>query len=240
MAPHFAFDERFVEAFAHDEHVVLGFKLRPYSLWHELNLQLIDSPVLTGEPISLMDLINAVSICRSSYVSGAPIPQIGLPRRGWRRWLWTWRISRHAKIRPEVHLFERYLVDYGSGPKFWPNQHKGGGGDDRDFDEILEQAALVWRETGCGEAYAWNMPIGSVRWYSALFAKMAGGDVQIWTPLHEEMKKKNDEKREATIAAEAADIAAKESIPLEEAKARATKNYWKKVESFFANQAAKR
>lgn len=236
MAVHFLFDERFVEAFAHTRHRVLGFRLRPFSLWHEFNLQLIDSPFLTGEPIHLKDLIAAVRICRSQYRSGGCTPGLGIPRDLRRRLKWWLRLWR-CNLRMEVARFENYLRDYASPPKLWPNQHldaKGGEGD-RDFDELLEAVGLIWKETGCGEEYGWNMPKGAVHWYVSMFLKFAGEDVQIWTPIHDVLKKKNDEKRERLIA-ERTEALVKEGKPAEEAKAQATKEYWDRVRGFYRKQ----
>jgi hypothetical protein len=196
MAVHFVFDDRFLDAVAHDEHRVLRRKLLPYSAWHELNLQAIDSPVLTGEPITeIKDVVAFVRICTSRYRTGGPTPEL---RARWRHWWAIWQ----SDLKECVEQIDSYLMDYAVGPKFWPNQHleKGGGEGDRDIDDLLEAVCWYERNTCCGDEAAWNMPLALLRWKNAAFSKFEGADVQIWTPIHDELKKKNDAKRERMIA----------------------------------------
>jgi hypothetical protein len=63
MAERFIHDDRFVEAFANRDHVVFGRRLAPYCLWHHFNLEVAQSPVLLGEPMSPLSLWEAVQIC---------------------------------------------------------------------------------------------------------------------------------------------------------------------------------
>lgn len=198
MAVQFVFDDRFLEAIAHAEHRILGRRLHPYSTWHEFNLQAINSPFLTGEGISIKDCVALVRICSTQYRTGGPVPEL---RARWWWWPRLWRTRMSVLVRE----IEAYMVDYAVGPKFWPNQHKalvegGQAMEDREIDELLEQVTWYEQNTRCGDEAAWNMPLGLLRWKNACFSKFQGADVQIWTPLHDELKKKNDKKREKMIA----------------------------------------
>ncbi|MDR1279868.1 MAG: hypothetical protein LBK99_03485 [Opitutaceae bacterium] len=229
-------DERFTEAFANTDHTVYGKRLAPFCLWHQLNLELVNSPLITGDAVTPIDLWAAVKICTAPFSPGGIVPRLN-PVRGWRKLVEIWRFSRYD-FRKEFSRFEDYLADFQSPPKLWPNHHKGGGQSARDMDEILEAAAHVIHETGWSEETVWMMPIGKLHWYSTAFLKFKGADIMIWTPLDEEAFQEHKKKREARIAARAAMLEKEEGLSPEAARKQAHDEYWARVKKFYANAAA--
>lgn len=231
MGIRFVFDERFLEAFlTAREYRVLGLRLQPYSSWHELNLQAVNSPLLTGAPLTVPDLVCAARVCASRFRPGGLRPVI--EGRNWReRWLMKWRLCR-CDFGREVEELRTYLADFHSTPKFWKNSHKdkdGAAADDRDaeFDEILAAVGMLCHETGWSEEYVWNLPLGVLRWYAAMFFKWRSQsrDRLIWTPRDEELYQKHLREKEADIAATAQRFAQEEKLAPAEARKKAEADY---------------
>ena len=227
----FVHDAGFLEAFSNGTHTVLGKRLAPFCLWHQLNLEKAQAKVLTGEALTPLDLWIAVRICTTPWTPQFPAPDLRPP--GLYRFIFT--VGRY-KFAREVAEFEAYLLDYVSGPKFWPNQHESHEGDgDRDIDDNLELALHLVKDGGFSWRDAWTMPLGVARWNSAGLAKLAGHKVDIWTPQHEALFEQHKKKREAEIDAHGREIAEKEGIPFEQARQKANDQYWKTVNDRMAH-----
>jgi hypothetical protein len=123
---YFLFDERYAEGMLHEPrgHRVLGKRLRPYSLWHRLQLEYTQSKVLLGGA-KMWDLWCAVQICRTEYPVRAGWDarwgmwnglwhRLWKMRYGWRGKRWTGRY-----FAGEMRKFVAYVGDYQSGPKLW-------------------------------------------------------------------------------------------------------------------------
>jgi hypothetical protein len=229
VAERFIFDDRFVEAFANTDHVVFGRRLDPYCLWHQFNLELVQSKVLLGEPLTAFDLWMAVRICTTPWTPHHRVPDLRSP--GKLRFLW--QVGRYSLLR-EVEKFQVYLNDHCASPKLWPNQHKQteqGQATDRDFDENLELALHVMREGGFTWREVWTLPVGMIRWSSVGLAKLTGAEIPIWTPEHEELFKAHVIRREAQIDARGKEIAAESGLPVEVARQQAHDEHWAKVKT---------
>lgn len=232
MSERFVHDDRFVEAFANKTHKVFGVRLRPFSLWHQFNLEIAQSPLLLGAALTPLDLLRAVRICSSSWNPEFVTPDLRPP--GFLRGMW--QIGRFSFVE-EVRKFEAYYNDFNTGPKFWANGHKGKmGGGPRDVDEVLETACHLEMK-GYDSAEVWDMPIGVARWRSAVVSKLEGSDLQFWTPLDEEAFQKHKAAREAKIDARGREIAAAKGIPFVEARKQAHAEHWAKVKSNYGHQS---
>ncbi len=132
---YFLHDPNFTEAFANTDHVVFGKRLAPFCLWHQLNLELVQSKVLVSEPLTPLDLWVAVRVCTTPWTPYHRIPDLTPP--GKLRFLWE--VGRY-NFSAEVKKFSGYLSDYLSFPKFWPNDHESRvqNAEDRDIDEHFE------------------------------------------------------------------------------------------------------
>ncbi len=231
MPDRFVHDESFVEAFSNKTHTVLGKRLFPYSLWHQFNLEISQSALLLGAPLTPLDLLRAVRICSSRWNWEFNTPNLRSPGliRG------MWEVGRF-NLREEVLKFEAYFRDYHSAPKFWPNEHKGKTGGVRDVDEVLETATQL-ETKGYPSEEVWNMPIGVAKWRSAVISKLEGSDLQFWTPLDEDAFRKHKAKREAAIDARAKEISQAEGILYADARKKAIAERTARVKGTYGKQS---
>jgi len=231
---YFVHDTNFVEAFSNVPHRVLGKRLDPFCLWHQFNLEVMQSKVLLGAPLTHLDVWLFVRVCTSKWTPAHYVPQIKPPSVLELLWL-----SKRYDLAKEVRKISDYLVDYCSRPKFWPNNHEQKMGNDRDFDENLEIALHVAKESSLSWREVWTMPLGMLHWTSTGLAKLAGAKVDIWTPEHEEMFQAHKIKREAKIDAEGKKIAEAEGIPYADARKKANDAYWAEVNNAYAAARSK-
>jgi hypothetical protein len=170
-------DESFAEAWVNSTHRVLGLKLRPFSLWHRFQLEILDSPVLNGKPIEPIALERAVQACRLRY------PQLVDPNL--RLWSMRWRLAGRDFSR-EIQKFGAYMSDYFSIPKFVPPLKKKHVPDTINHPppENMSIFSAVSTMTGWDEAKIWNMPIGQAYWYAAGHWYQSGQELDFLTPEH--------------------------------------------------------
>jgi hypothetical protein len=225
----FVHDDRFVESFANTDHVVLGKRLDPYCLWHQFNLEVAQSKVLLGEPLTPLDLWIAVRVCSTPWTLSHVVPDLTPPGK----FRFIWEVGRY-NFANEVAKFQAYYNDFIAGPKLWPNQHKqqiegAVNANARDFDENLELALHVFKQGKFSWREVWTLPIGILRWCGVGFSKLEGVKIDIWTPEHEEMFEAHKKRREAGIDERGKVIAAEKGIPFAEARKQANDEYWTKV-----------
>lgn len=193
----FVFDERYVEAFFHVRHRVLGRALRPFSAWHRTVLEYVGSPFLTGEPVrSLGPVRLAVEVCGLRYPD---LPR-GRERRGW----WGRLCAAADELRDARRerqavaasaAFVAYMEDYCSLPKLHISTRKVGPGGRvsmsaettrvPDMDETLMDVALYRTLTGCPREEPWDMPLGELIWMNAAMARTKGMDLRVLTTEEE-------------------------------------------------------
>jgi hypothetical protein len=224
----FGFDEAFSEAVFHSEHKVMGRKLRPFSYWHKVQLEYLQSRILIGGP-TLWDYWIASKVCSLSYPENFRFKKnySYFFKIGWNLF-YSWRgLARQAVA------FSRYLEDYASPPKTWQGRgsakkklaeahfkfwEKTGdvehlresekwrlaaedtGAKPREVDDSIEQISIFMKYSGRPAVEAWNMPLGELVWYNVCFLKMDGSDAAIWTPADQARFDQHVEKRNQTIA----------------------------------------
>lgn len=190
----FIFDERFAQAFLNlSSHRVLGKVLRPFSLWHKLQLEYANSPVLTGGEVRVPDLCHAVAVCRTSYPE---IARSAVPARGIRRFLWMLWAER-VNLQREKEAFDAYAEDYCSLPKIEAFKK---GEKTPDMDDCLSDVSLYRKMTGSPRAEPWDIPLGELYWMNAAFTRSEGADFSIVTPLEEARKARLVAARDEKIA----------------------------------------
>lgn len=177
--------EAFFEALVHSrEHVVMGRRLRPLTLWHWLWLDALGSPVLEGRPASLLDLTLAVAVCGADFeeLPGAVLNK-SLRRRLWFGLGWTFR----WKLEVEAAKFTAYFSDYFTGPDLWQ---------DEDEDERTREDASLpgyyrtvarLMQSGLSRKEAWMMPVGEAQFLSVVWQESAGAEVKWVTPKERQM-----------------------------------------------------
>ena len=254
---HYIFDERFAEGFLHKSHRVFGIRLKPFSTWHRLQLEWIDSKMLLGGG-GKWDVYAAARICSSEYPVAADVttPR-GIRAIWWRlRYLFTpWK--REAK------KFYDYLDDYYSPPKLWGGKSSSKeklaealeelhavtrdpahaeaaarvrhqvaleAGMDKQIDDTLSSVAAYVKQTGRPPKEAWDMAMGELAWMTVVLAKMEGSEVNIWTPTDEHLFQQNLVARKERIAAKAEEIAKEHpEMPPHLVNALAPVKYWQEV-----------
>jgi hypothetical protein len=213
--------------------------LAPYCLWHHFNLEIAQSPVLLGEPMTPLALWEAVQICTTPWTPGHRRPDLRTPN--FLRFLWE--AGRFNFIK-EVGKFQAYFNDYNSWPKLWPNTHKQFTDEvtqapDRDFDENLELALHVVKSSNLTWPEVWTMPLGMLRWTSVGLQKLDGAKLSIWTPIDEELFVEHKKRREAKIDERGRVIAAETGLPYTEARKKAHDEHWATVYANYGNAQSK-
>lgn len=175
------------EAFVNVIHKVMGRKLRPFSLYHQLWLEVIGSPLLDREKTSTpSDLEIATRICSADY--GEVEHQVKLPPPLLFGWRW-----RGQKFDREMMKFVAYLNDYNSQPDVVSAQSrpqtKGNVGDTSTWPDSLGIVCSLMRN-GFSEQTAWMCPVGKAVWYSCGFARAEGGDIRVKSALESEFERR--------------------------------------------------
>jgi hypothetical protein len=256
---HYIFDERFAESFLHSAkpHSVFGVSLKPFSNWHRLQLEWIDSKVLLGGA-QKWDLYLAARICSTEYPHVAPNPGRGnLHNSLWHLRHW------HRNPSKELKAFYAYLEDFSAPPKLWggkgssmkklseayeelhritgnPSHLQGAReaayqaflqeNQDTQLDDTLSQVAYYCKATGRPPVEAWNMPIGELAWMNIAFAKLDGGKIDIWTPMDEEHFQAHLLTRQQKIAEIAKEIERdRPEVPSRLSMPLAAVKYWQQV-----------
>ena len=172
-------DRLFAESIVNrDNHVVLGRRLRPLSLWHATLLELIDSPLWHGRSgVTMTDLRLAVAICGDSF------PRYVIPS-GWRLVLWAFRTRKH-KLAIEAAKFSAYIRDFHAPPMLWTKEEEAPKTDKFcSLPQPLDVSAWLIRHN-FSEERAWSMPIGLAHWYYVALAKHRGAEVDLVSPAEQ-------------------------------------------------------
>jgi hypothetical protein len=175
-------DEGFAEAWVNSTHRVLGLELLPFSLWHRFQLELLDSPVLSGKTIKPLDLERAVRACRLIYPATVS-SKVNL-------WSFRWRLAGRG-FDQECMKFGSYLSDYFSIPQFLPPTKKT-----RRTEVIhpppenMRIYSAVATMTGWPEERIWMLPIGKAYWYAAGHWYQSGQELDFLTPEHKVLKQR--------------------------------------------------
>lgn len=169
-------DERFAESWINSTHRVLGRKLRPFSLWHRFQLEILDSPILSGKKIEHLDLERACRCCQLQYPN--PITA------GINGWSLRWRLA-GRDFALEVQKFGTYLEDYFAPPKFLPSIRKVHQPEViHPPPEAIRILSAVIDLTKWPENKIWDMPIGQAYWYAAGQWYQDGAELDFLTPEH--------------------------------------------------------
>lgn len=255
----FVFDERFAEAFLHEGRParVMGMRLRPFSYWHKVQLEYVQSKVLLGGA-GLWDAWVAAKICATEY------PRNAIFRKKYSNLrLLAWH-ARHGWrcLRNELAKLNAHIADFASPPKLWSgkgssesklsdaykalaeltgeisffheaarwaNEAELMKGRNRDIDDSIEQVAIYMGQ-GRSASEAWNMPMGELLWYNICLLKQQGAEAPIWTPMDEEVFEKHARTRELKIEGMADALQSENAnLPRSMAIAQAAVDYWKDV-----------
>ncbi|MFZ4695738.1 MAG: hypothetical protein ACOYMV_11485, partial [Verrucomicrobiia bacterium] len=164
-------------------HRVLGWRLRPFCLYYQFWLDVLDSPLTRGVPASLADLEVACRLCTSGYGEAEramrPVGKLG--QAGWvARWCFS-------NTQREFGRFDAYLRDYFSPPESRIKAPETAAGKVYEqFPQTLSLAGAIIKHTGWTPEVVWMLPIGQVHWYLAAFLRMDGVETGLITPQDRE------------------------------------------------------
>jgi hypothetical protein len=173
--------------------ILLGVRLRKFCLWHRLLLRVVQSPLVTGKPITMFDIRVAVGICSTQFGDSKIrkprlYPTLLFLRSLALTFLWPWRVKgpdgkerwHQRSLRKLALAFVEYTGDYKQEPEFAVIPPKSGSSSPELRGKAppeLEQAWLIAKHTGWSEEYVWNMPLGRSNWYRVLALKADGADI---------------------------------------------------------------
>lgn len=170
-------DEFFVESwFNREDHDVMGWRLKPFCLFYQLQLEFIESPLVAGGAITFLDLAKACKICTgkwSSFIRPIKLSAASL----------VWHQS-FRNLKEEVAKFQEYLEDYFRPPKIIASvQNTSFRGTP---PEMLHVFGAVAGLTGWSEETIMMMPLGKAHWLSAVhFNNIQGVDFE--TPANRKL-----------------------------------------------------
>jgi hypothetical protein len=148
----------FHEAFAHDRHVVLGRKLKPYCAYHLFWLKVIKSPLVTGGVITISDLEAASRICSCRYGEAGE----SIEPRAFEKLRFYWRAMRY-RLDKEIEAFQRFADDFNSPP----TPESEGGESTFKGEQLPHEIWIVSGliNMGFSPQEAWMTPLGEAEWY---------------------------------------------------------------------------
>lgn len=221
---HFVHDENYAEAVANTTHKVYGRTLRPYCLWHRLQLELAQSPILLGLAVTPLDLWRAACICSSRWSIDGRTPDTRPP--SFLRFVWlAWRFP----FSKQAAAFQTYLNDYSRGPKLWPSVGKGQT-KERDIDETLETVCYLLARSNLTLSEIWTMPVGMLSWYTLGIQRAHGAELPVWTPEHQAAFDAHKAEREARLDQEAVELRRSHpELTAEQASKQVRDAYWASV-----------
>lgn len=170
-------DKRFTSAFTDPsgQIKILGRKVSPFCLFHRVQLEAADSPLLKADAdIRPVDLLAAVKIC-----AGEPIGKLSM--------LDSWHVGRMNRdgdyFADQIDLFGRYVL-VEAWPKFWEKRTKQG--DATGVPWVLSVVANLVAN-GIPLDKAWSMPESQAIWLNSAFAVIKGADLKVLTTEEEQL-----------------------------------------------------
>jgi hypothetical protein len=179
-------DDSFAEAVVHSRaHRVLGFKLKPFSLWHAANLDFVESPFAGHKkPIDFGALLVAARICQLRF------PDV-LRKQHRLHLLDWWRLRKYRAFKftknkklvlpllAEINKFSAYLRDYASRPEYMSTE-----------DSVPVKCPWYLFETAMLKRYnpaftwaqCWDFPVGEAGWCNAAMHEAHGMKIELVTP----------------------------------------------------------
>lgn len=155
---------------------MLGSRLRPFTLWHWLLLEVVDSPFVeeTESEPTFEDLQIAVHIC-----THRPLAKVRSITPGKLRAAFQRTAYRHG-WRPHARAFRDYVTEALKGPRYF--EGPGGAGFEIKTSVPLYLVEALMERRRFTEREAWSTAPGLARWYRCVWNEVAGKEQIFATP----------------------------------------------------------
>ena len=170
-------DQRFFNAFLTPARtIILGKKLKPFSLKHRIFLEGIASPYLmSDQELTPADLMIALKICADESLDNLSL---------WDKWLGL-RLTLSKELFAEASLsFVRYVNQPDCYPKFYQKKEAGSSAEQMPW-QLCILATLM--RNGVSYEAAMTMPEAKAIWLSTAFNIQAGAKLELLTTDDEEL-----------------------------------------------------
>jgi hypothetical protein len=172
-----AFEESFIHS---SNHRVLGYRLRPFSLYHQMILEAIGSPIMGGEKmVTLIDLEIACRVCASGFNE---YEKAGRREGFWGKLRWSIK-ALTSSLEDEIAAFDRYFTDFVALPETHNSPSSTNGKAYTEFPAPLSVAGCLMASgfEGGSRERIWMTPLGEAHWYCATFLRLEGVDLKLIT-----------------------------------------------------------
>ena len=179
-------DDSFAEAVVHSKiHRVLGFRLKPFSLWHAANLDFVESPFAGHQkPVDVASLYVGARICQLSFPRVFSFGRLERAAKWWTLWRFKSIKKRKGKVvgsplMAEVSKFGAYLRDFASRPEYMTGEDSA---PVKTPWYLYEAAVLKHYNPEMTWAQCWDCPVGEAGWYNAAMHEANGIKIELVTP----------------------------------------------------------
>lgn len=157
--------------------MLLGHRMRPFSLKHRMALHAVESPFVTeGKSMSVLDLFVAVKICSEKSIRRLTFMDV--VRMSYIK-------ANPAKIEAYAKAFHEYS-NVGNWPKFWDRNKQQASG--KGVPWILAVVSNLI-SNGWEEEAAWSLPESQAIWYHTAISIRSGNDVALLSDEDEDIMK---------------------------------------------------
>jgi hypothetical protein len=171
----------FASAAIAGEYRILGRKLQPLSAAHILVLDAMNSPVITGDPVSAIDLILAVNICatRVDLIRGVYLPVFTRDilqgkKPSWRDQMWAGLCCYEPLFHKQCETFAEYVKEYTVSPEEMSVE----GYQPRPMSAPVVYSLAIIGMRFLSEDRVWSMPFSLLRTYCSVYAEAEGAKVR--------------------------------------------------------------
>jgi hypothetical protein len=166
-------DDRFFNAFLPPSVKICGRRLDRFTLWHQLLLAAIDSPILTGTGnVRPADVLAAAAILRARHPHQPAKPGI-------KDAVWHWAMCRWPDVfeREAIRLID-WMRRQSSQPIYYHTRPSESTGRQLNSGpQCLSYKVALMSKGGFSESQAWDMPMGQALWEVAQLAAQETGDI---------------------------------------------------------------
>jgi hypothetical protein len=178
-------DNTFAAAYVDNNirHRIFGRRLLPFSMWHLLLMQVLESPFVKEGDVSLHDLKNAISICTLRY-RNSKIRRPFLPL-----------FLKQKPLEKAVKRFLNYLGDYISKPEYtivpWSIKEED---QLRPTLPVTDAPQVIVKVFQAAHALrmpvneVWDIPIGEVYVADAMYLRSQGSRLNFMDPEEREFQ----------------------------------------------------